>query len=399
MLIISIILVSISFFILIKENKKGYQNNIRKKYYPIARHINKEYFRFGLTQNLQNAIEDMGFEIEENSKNIDNIIKQKETRLIFQRKDNLHILALFTDGKHNYLFFHTPFEELMLIDRDINTYGSNKTIKIVFALILLSLLALIYTSYKKLLPLNKLKNEIKRLEESKGEVSFNFIKENSKDEVSLLAHEFENSINKLNKFKEARNVFIRNIMHELKTPITKGKFLAELPQSSENKELLKTVFYRLESLINEFASIEEILVKKDSIDKKTYFLDDIIDNAIDLLYIAEEKIDFDTKELKIDVNFKLFSIAVKNLIDNGIKYSKDRKISIKTQENSILFISSGEKLPRKLNTYLEPFNQDTKDPKNSFGLGLYIIHNILNAHNFKFEYEYKEDQNIFIIKF
>ena len=35
------------------------------------------------------------------------------------------------------------------------------------------------------------------------------------------------------------NVFIRNIMHELKTPITKGKIIVELPNSEENDEKLK----------------------------------------------------------------------------------------------------------------------------------------------------------------
>jgi len=267
-LIISIILVSISFFILTKENKKGYQNNLRKKYFPIARHIDREYFRFGLTQNLENAIEDMGLEIVENSHEIDRIFKHKDLKLLFQKKDRLHLTALFTDKKRNYLFIQTPFDEIMIIDHDIHTNGSNTTMNIVFTLILLSLFALIYTTYKKLLPLNRLKNEVKEFGERSDNINLDFIKKDGKDEVSLLAHEFESSINKLNQFKEARNVFIRNIMHELKTPITKGKFLAELPQDEKNKELLKTVFYRLEALINEFASIEEILVKKDSIDKK-----------------------------------------------------------------------------------------------------------------------------------
>ncbi len=39
---------------------------------------------------------------------------------------------------------------------------------------------------------------------------------------------------------------------------------------------------------------------------------------------------FDNK--KIEVNFKLFSIAVKNLIDNAIKYSTDKKVTIKVED-------------------------------------------------------------------
>lgn len=33
----------------------------------------------------------------------------------------------------------------------------------------------------------------------------------------------------------------------------------------------------------------------------------------------------------VNVNFKLFSIAIKNLIDNAIKYSNDKKVEVLTQ--------------------------------------------------------------------
>lgn len=79
-------------------------------------------------------------------------------------------------------------------------------------------------------------------------------------------------------------------MHELKTPITKGKFLTQLEQNEENNEKLKSVFDRLESLINEFATIEELISSTKNIEKKVYFLDDIIDNAKDILMIEDEKV-------------------------------------------------------------------------------------------------------------
>ena len=86
-----------------------------------------------------------------------------------------------------------------------------------------------------------------------------------------MANEFKKSALKLKSLKEARNIFIRNIMHELKTPITKGKFLTQLELNTENNEKLKSVFNRLESLINEFASIEELISSNKSIEKKVLF--------------------------------------------------------------------------------------------------------------------------------
>lgn len=387
----------ISYIILIEHYQQHYLQEVEKKYHPITKLINKEYYRYGLTQNLESAIKDMGLEFIRDTSKIDHIFQTKDIELVFKRENRLHIIALFSDKQYNYVYFQTPFEEFLVKDKNPAIANDYKTITIVFAIILLTLLLVSLTIYNKLYPLKHLKNAVKNLGECDENIDFDFIKNGSKDEVALLAFEFKKSTEKLNSIKEARNIFIRNIMHELKTPIAKGRFLVELPADEKNKNLLRTVFYRLESLIGEFASIEEIIAKKDSIETKPYFIEDIIENAIDLLFIDRQKVEYTNKELRVNVNFKLFSIAVKNLIDNAIKYSKDKKVNIEIKDNKLLFISNGEKLANDLEHYYEPFNQNEKDHKNSFGLGLYIVHNILNAHNMKLEYEHKEGNNIFMI--
>ena len=184
-------------------------------------------------------------------------------------------------------------------------------------------------------------------------------------------------------------------MHELKTPITKGKFLTELERTEQNEATLKEVFNRLELLINEFASIEELISSAKNIEKKFYFLDDIIDNAKDILMVNDESVVGSFENKKLEVNFKLFSIAVKNLIDNAIKYSDDKKVIVKTENDDIIFENTGEKLKYDLEKYYEPFFANEEKTKNSFGLGLYIIFNILKANNYSLIYEYRDGKNIF----
>lgn len=230
-----------------------------------------------------------------------------------------------------------------------------------------------------------------------GEENFDFdcCDSSKQDEVSLLAQEFKKSAQKLKKIKEARNVFIRNIMHELKTPITKGKFLVQLPQTHENNEKMKHVFERLENLINEFGSIEEVIASTKQFDHANYFLNDIIDNAIDILLIDEELVSREFENIKVNVNFKLFSIAVKNLIDNALKYSSDGQVVIKTYHEEIIFENHGNSLEYELDSYFEPFFKNSN--KNSFGLGLYIVNSILKANGYMLKYVYENGTNRFSI--
>ena len=64
---------------------------------------------------------------------------------------------------------------------------------------------------------------------------------------------------------------------------------------------------QLELLINEFASIEELISSSKNIEKKFYFLDDVIDNAKDILMLEDEIIlgTYDNKKLNINYCKKL----------------------------------------------------------------------------------------------
>ena len=169
----------------------------------------------------------------------------------------------------------------------------------------------------------------------------------------------------------------------------------QLPQTQENNEKMKHVFERLESLINEFGSIEEVIASTKQFDHANYFLNDIVDNAIDILLIDEELVCREFENIKLDVNFKLFSIAVKNLIDNALKYSSDGKMVIKTDHEEIVFENHGNSLEYELDNYFEPFFKNSD--KSSFGLGLYIVNSILKANGYRLKYTYENEINRFSI--
>ena len=151
-------------------------------------------------------------------------------------------------------------------------------------------------------------------------------------------------------------------------------------------------------MINEFASIEELISSTKNIEKKFYFLDDVIDNAKDILMIEDENVISKYDNKKLEINFKLFSIAVKNLIDNAIKYSPNKQVLIRNEEDNIIFENEGKELEFSLDKYFEPFFSNEDKSKDSFGLGLYIVHNILKANGYTLEYEFENGINRFICK-
>lgn len=394
--LISIILVVISFGILMIGNQKRVEHYLVEKYRPISQVILRQHHRKGLNDEFYENLKSLNFHMILDKGKINSVTYNPKTNVLAQRSYKDMLFRVLQVNDRQFLYLKKGRNTYLVEDKNEKTIDSKIYIILGFAIILITLILSFLVTLRKLMPLKILKDKVSTL----GDENFDFecCNTNRKDEVSLLANEFKLSAKKLKKLKEARNVFIRNIMHELKTPITKGKFLTELERNEENYEKLKEVFNRLESLINEFASIEELISSSKNIEKKHYFLDDIIDNAKDILMLEEEEVEEKYKNVKIDVNFKLFSIAIKNLIDNAIKYSDDKKVVIKNEGEDIIFENSGKPLEYDLEKYYEPFFANEEKRKNSFGLGLYIIGNILKANDYTLEYEYKDEKNIFRCK-
>lgn len=296
---------------------------------------------------------------------------------------------------YTYFYRDNKFDFLFLKD---TIKVTDKTIYFVFLTLLLNITFLLFYLFliNKLSPLKKLKINI--LEFAKGNLDID-TSSKGKDEISEVSNEFNNAIIEIKELTHSRNLFLRNIMHELKTPITKGKLIGNLMQDEEHKAILKRVFERLEYLLHEFAKIEQITSKNIELNKKEYRIIDIIDQAIDILMISKKDLDFDIKsKLIINVDFYLFSLVLKNLIDNALKYGKS-KVSIEVDKNYLAVKNEGKMLEKNLSYYIKPFNRKYETSSQSLGLGLYIVENILRVHHLKIEYKHQNNQNIFYIRF
>lgn len=200
---------------------------------------------------------------------------------------------------------------------------------------------------------------------------------------------------------KSRQLFLRTVMHELKTPIAKGRIVSELIDDEKQKKRIITIFEKLNFLIDDFAKVEQIVSKNYNLSMNSCPVDTLIQKSIDMLMLENSdniiRENISTNKIKIDLD--LFSLALKNLIDNGLKYSRDARVIIKEEESTLLVISNGSKLQKPLDEYFKPFHNDTKGKKHGMGLGLYIVNSIVQMHQMQLDYEYSNEQNIFKIIF
>ena len=297
----------------------------------------------------------------------------------------------------NDFYFHVITPSFKIIFKDLSKYKNNSNSYIIFPLFLILLIVIYIWLLKSLYPLKELKNNIKKF--SEGDLNID-CRSNKKDEIAQVSNEFDNSVKKIELLLESRQLFLRTIMHELKTPIAKGRIVSELVEDEKQKDRMITIFERLDFLINDFGKVEEVISKNYKPRNHDYLIKDIVKNSISMLILdnKNDKIDLEINEnIKINVDFELMSMVYKNLIDNALKYSDDKKVKIVQNKKSIKFISKGKKLEKPFEEYFKPFHNTTKSKTHGMGLGLYIVKSILDIHKMNFEYRFDNGLNIFEI--
>ena len=208
------------------------------------------------------------------------------------------------------------------------------------------------------------------------------------DIISAISHEFKNPIAVINGYSQTL------LDDEDLNPNIRKKFLDKIYKNGT----------KLSDLIDTLRLSIKLDSGKQSMHFSTINLYDIVTDTVEnikLNYPKRETIIKGDKEILIKADPSLFSVVVSNLVENAFKYSEDEVI-VSFDENSLNIKDSGIGISAKnLENITSKFYRVHENSwNNSLGLGLFIVNNIVNLHNFSLKIQSQENEgSTFTIKF
>jgi len=172
--------------------------------------------------------------------------------------------------------------------------------------------------------------------------------------------------------------FIRDIIHDLNTPIT--SILINLKMMKKNEEVES-----IAQSVNAIAMLHKnltVYLKDSNFQKEKFFIKEVIDEQVKFFYSLYDYLNWeiDIKEHTIVFSNKsAFSRIIYNLLSNACKYNTaDGFIKIYMQDNNKLIIknsSYGIKNPSKV------FDRFYKESERGLGIGLHIVDKLCSELN------------------
>ena len=266
--------------------------------------------------------------------------------------------------------FHSPVGQWLLAD----------IAALLIAAILVTLVAVV-TAVRIVRPMARLADAAER--SGKGE-ELAALPESGPREIRDTVRAFNRMQDRIRRFVTGRTRMLAALGHDLRSPLTAMRLRLELIEEGEDRD-------RLEALVDEMQTMVEATLafaRGDAETEETGALDlrDLMQSLVNETEDASIKDGGDASAIMAHVRPVSLKRALRNLIDNAIRYGSVAEIGLAhDQEAAIITISdNGPGLPEdQFEAVFEPFRRlETSRSRNTggHGLGLAIARTVIRAH-------------------
>lgn len=244
----------------------------------------------------------------------------------------------------------------------------------------------------------------------------------SHDEYAQLGEAFNNMTEQLESIEISRQEFVSNVSHELKTPLSSIKVLSEsiLLQEEMPTEMYREFLQdinsevdRMANIINDLLELVKLDHKEAGLNIKETDINKMIEDILKRLYPLAEKKDIEllyesNKNMIIEGDDVKLTLALSNLIENGIKYTPDGgsvKVVIDGDHQNCFIsvqdtgIGISEEEQGKVFKRFYRVDKTRDRETGGTGLGLAITHSSIMLHNGSIKINSKENEGAtFIVR-
>lgn len=228
---------------------------------------------------------------------------------------------------------------------------------------------------------------------------------NRSDEIGLLVATFNQLLDRIEEALVMQKMFIANVSHELKNPLTKIYSQIDVtllkkrtPEGyQESLKSLKEDTRTLTQLTNSLLDLANTVVSSESMEREPIRVDELLWEAKSQLQKWHENYtiqlnfnDFpeDEEVLMMQGNEASLKVALMNLMDNACKFSENSSVIVNfmasNQEIKITFFNTDPIIPKADLPYIfRPFYRSNATAKatKGHGVGLAIVSQIIKLHH------------------
>ena len=242
-------------------------------------------------------------------------------------------------------------------------------------------------------PLKRLTNSAQRL--GIGE-QVEPLPERGPKDLRETIHSFNQMNSRLQRFVSDRTRMLAALSHDLRTPITTMRLRVELMPDSKDRDQLLSTLDEMQEMSE--ATLAFMRQASDTEATRKVELNAMLDSLCeDYIEIGQDVQYTEADETIISCRPVSMKRALRNLIDNAVKYGDRARVSLNTDSDKVLIIieDNGPGIPEeRMEKVFEPFfrleesrNRDT----GGIGLGMAIARNIIRNHGGDIELVNLED--------